>query len=200
MLSLVSRKNKEALQATGNREIHRDIIEDSKNGNQRAQYQLYQQYSKAMFNVCYRMMNRREDAEDLLQDSFTDAFHRLHTFRYDSSFGHWLKRIVVNNCINELKRKRADLSYFDDMAWSGNKAEDEEEDYGRGLTVENVKKAMEQLPGGSRLIFSLYLLEGYDHVEISQILNISESNSKSQYMRAKRKVAEILNTMSHETR
>lgn len=188
------------MQATGKKEIHRDIIEGCKNGNQRAQYQLYQLYSKAMFNVCLRMMNRREDAEDLLQDSFTDAFHRLYSFRYDSSFGHWLKRIVVNNCINELKRRKADLSYFDDMAWSENKSEEEEEAYGKGLTVENVKKAMEQLPGGSRMIFSLYLLEGYDHVEISQILSISESNSKSQYMRAKRKVAEILNNTSHETR
>ena len=188
------------MQATGNKEIHRDIIEGCKNGNYRAQYKLYQLYSKAMFNVCFRMMNRREEAEDLLQESFADAFHRLPTFRYESSFGHWLKRIVVNNCINELKRKRADLSYFDDIAWSENRLEDEEEAYGGGLTLKNVKRAMEQLPGGSRLIFSLYLLEGYDHVEISQILNISESNSKSQYMRAKRKVAEILNNTSHETR
>ena len=200
MLSLDSRKNKETLQATGNKEIHRDIIEDCKKGNQRAQYKLYELYSKAMFNVCFRMTNKREEAEDMLQDSFTDAFHRLHSFRYDSTFGHWLKRIVVNNCINELKRKKADLSYFDDMAWFENHEENKEDAYGNGLTVDNVKKAMERLPGGSRVIFSLYLLEGYDHVEISQILNISESNSKSQYMRARLKVKEILNTLQHETR
>lgn len=198
MLSLISRKNKETLQATGNKEIHRNIIEGCKKGNQRAQYQLYQLYSKAMFNVCFRMMNKREEAEDLLQDSFTDAFHRLSSFRYDSTFGHWLKRIVVNNCINELKRKKADLNFFDDMGWFENSKDETEEAYGNGLTIENVKKAMEQLPGGSRVIFSLYLLEGYDHVEISQILNISESNSKSQYMRAKIKVREILNAYNHE--
>ena len=86
------------------------------------------------------------------------------------------------------------------MSWFENQEEEKEEAYGNGLTVENVKKAMEHLPSGSRMIFSLYLLEGYDHVEISQILDISESNSKSQYMRAKRKVKEILNTNSHETR
>ena len=199
-LSLFSSKNKETLQATGNKEIHLDIIEGCKSGNQRDQYKLYQLYSKAMFNVAYRMMNNREEAEDLLQDSFTDAFHRLQSFRYDSTFGHWLKRIVVNNCINEIKRKKADLSYFDDMGWFENTEEEKEEAYGNGLTVDNVKKAMEQLPNGSRLIFSLYLLEGYDHVEISQILNISESNSKSQYMRAKRKVKEILNTVQDEAR
>jgi RNA polymerase sigma-70 factor (ECF subfamily) len=200
MLSLHGRKNKEKLQETGTQEIHRDIIEGSKFGNQQAQYRLYQLYSKAMFNVCYRMMNNREEAEDLLQDSFTDAFHRLDSFRYESSFGHWLKRIVVNKCINELKRRKADLNFYDDMGWFEDFEEEKEEAYGNGLTVDNVKRAMKELPSGARMIFSLYLLEGYDHVEISQILNISESNSKSQYMRAKRKIKEILNNMSHETR
>jgi RNA polymerase sigma-70 factor (ECF subfamily) len=146
------------------------------------------------------MMNNREEAEDLLQDSFTDAFHSLNSFRYESSFGHWLKRIVVNKCINEIKRKKTDLSFYDNMGWFENQEDEKEEAYGNGLTVDNVKLAMEQLPSGSRMIFSLYLLEGYDHVEISQILNISESNSKSQYMRARRKVKEVLNNISHETR
>ena len=200
MLSLNSRKYKDKVQATGKQEIHRNIIEGCKLGQQRSQYQLYQLYSKAMFNVCYRMMSNREEAEDLLQDSFTDAFHRLHTFRYESSFGHWLKRIAVHKCINEIKRKKTDLAYYDDMGWFENQEEEKEEAYGNGLTVENVKKAMEHLPSGSRMIFSLYLLEGYDHVEISQILDISESNSKSQYMRARRKIKELLNTNSHETR
>ncbi|RLD52678.1 MAG: RNA polymerase [Bacteroidetes bacterium] len=200
MLSLNSRKYKDKVQATGKQEIHRNIIEGCKLGQQRSQYQLYQLYSKAMFNVCYRMMSNREEAEDLLQDSFTDAFHRLHTFRYESSFGHWLKRVTVHKCINEIKRKKTNLDYYDDMGWFENQEEEKEEAYGNGLTVENVKKAMEHLPSGSRMIFSLYLLEGYDHVEISQILDISESNSKSQYMRARRKIKELLNTNSHETR
>ena len=200
MLSLISSKNKEPLQATDNKEVHRDIIEGCKKGNQRAQYKLYQLYSKAMFNVCYRMMNKREEAEDLLQDSFADAFHRLQSFRYESSFGYWLKRIVVNNCINELKRKKADLRYFDDMGWLEDSEDKKDESYKSDLTVDNVKQAMKRLPGGSKLIFSLYLLEGYDHVEISQILNISESNSKTQYMRARRKVKEILNNIHHENR
>jgi RNA polymerase sigma-70 factor (ECF subfamily) len=189
-----NRKNKHTLQATVKKEIHRDVIEGCRRGDQRAQYKLYQLYSRAMLNVCYRLMNNWEEAEDLLQDSFTDAFHNLHSFRYESSFGHWLKRIVVNKCINEIKRRKADLSFYDDMAHFEIEGDEKEEAYGDGLTIENVKKAMEQLPNGSRVIFSLYLLEGYDHVEISQILNISESNSKSQYMRARRKIKEILNT------
>lgn len=77
---------------------------------------------------------------------------------------------------------------------------DDDDGYETGLSVDNVRKAMEFLPNGSKMIFSLYLLEGYDHTEISQILRISESNSKSQYMRAKQKVKEVLKNMSYETR
>jgi len=151
-----------------------------------------------MFNICVRMMNSVEEAEDMLQESFSDAFMKLETFRYESAFGAWLKRIVINRCINEIQRRKTDLEFFDDMNPFEN-ADDhiwtDEREYQNQLTVKNVKSAMEQLPKGSRMIFSLYLLEGYDHVEISEILNISESNSKSQYMRARLKVKEILSEM-----
>lgn len=171
-----------------NLEIHKELIEKSKSGNPRSQYELYKLYSKAMFNTCYRMMNHREDAEDILQESFADAFRKLDTFVYNSTFGAWLKRIVVNNCINELKRRKPDLQYFDEIPISKNDEEEQQVD----LSVGQIKKAMIQLPEGGRIIFSLYLLEGYDHREISSILNISESNSKSQYMRAKRRIKDIL--------
>jgi RNA polymerase sigma-70 factor (ECF subfamily) len=175
---------------------NREIIERSKRGYRDAQYQLYRQYSHAMFNICVRMMNNREEAEDMLQESFSEAFHRLDSFRHESTFGAWLKRIVVNKCINELKRKRAKLEFFEDMAPFDEKP-DEKLDAGPGLTVDQVRKAMEQLPKGSRMIFSLYLLEGYDHQEISEILEISESNSKTQYMRAKQRIKEILKDQKH---
>ncbi|MAE08043.1 MAG: RNA polymerase subunit sigma-24 [Bacteroidetes bacterium] len=145
-----------------------------------------------MLNASYRIMGTVETAEDILQDAFTEAFRMLHTYRYDSAFGAWLKRIVVNKCINELKRKKADLQFYEDMGQFNQNTNDDEEL--PELSVASIKKAMEQLPQGNRIIFSLYLLEGYDHREIAQILNTSESNSKSQYMRAKRKIKEILNT------
>ena len=90
-------------------DIHREIIELSKKGNPKAQYQLYKLYSKAMFNICVRMLNSIEEAEDLLQESFTDAFMKLNSFRYESSFGAWLKRIVINKCINSIQKKKIDL-------------------------------------------------------------------------------------------
>lgn len=178
-------------------DIHKDIIEKSKSGDSAAQYRLYSLYAKAMFNIAYRMMNNKEEAEDMLQESFTDAFARLNSFRYESGFGSWMKRIVINHCLNEIKRRKADLQFFDDMSLFDHKANDDD-GYETGLCVENVRKAMEFLPYGSKMIFSLYLLEGYDHTEIAQILKISESNSKSQYMRAKQKIKEVLKDFSYE--
>ncbi len=178
-------------------DIHKDLIELSKEGDHLAQYRLYQLYARAMFNVAMRLMRNRESAEDMLQESFTDAFNRLGSFRFESGFGSWLKRIVVNNCLNEIKRRKANLQFVEDIQVYEAKEEDDA-GYKPWLSVDNVKSAMENLPDGSRMIFSLYLLEGYDHREIAQILNISESNSKSQYMRARLKVKEILTSMGHE--
>ena len=181
-------------------EVHKDVIEKCRKGSARAQYELYNLYARAMYNICLRMMRSREAAEDMLQEAFTDAFGKLGSFRFDSGFGSWLKRIVINNCINEINRRKTDLEFFDDMHLFEQEDETYDREYENQMTVQNIKKAMEFLPEGSRIIFSLYLLEGYDHVEISQILNISESNSKSQYMRAKNRVKEILTQTNYETR
>lgn len=179
-------------------EIHKEIIELSKDGNSRAQYRLYQLYAKAMFNVCMRMMHNREEAEDLLQDSFTDAFMKLGSFRYESSFGSWLKRIVINHCLNRIGKREIALSFPGEVPESddgaGNGTDDEEISY----SVGRIYGALEELPEGYRVIFSLYALEGYDHREISEILDISESTSKSQYSRARQKIREIIKAKSHE--
>ena len=178
------------LEQLGNKaHIHKNIIEACKKGNEVARYQLYQLYAKAMYNVCFRMMNNREEAEDMLQEAFTQAFFKLDSFRYESSFGTWVKRITVNTCINAINKRKVDLTYCEDI-YDGDLAEEEEVQL--EYTVQNVNQAMEKLPEGSRMVFSLYLLEGYDHGEIAQILSISESTSKSQFMRAKRRVAELL--------
>ena len=97
----------------------------------------------------------------------------------------------MNTCINHLKKKRVDLVYTEHQ--SDPISADESVDYGEiRFQVKRVMKALEKLPEGYRIVFSLYLLEGYDHKEISEILNISESTSKSQFLRAKHKIKEIL--------
>jgi RNA polymerase sigma-70 factor (ECF subfamily) len=144
------------------------------------------------------MMNNREEAEDMLQEAFTQAFLKLDTFRYESGFGSWLKRIVINTCINAINKRKVELTYCEEI-YHHDYAEDEEENEPE-FTVNAVTKAMELLPEGGRMVFSLYLLEGYDHIEIAQIMNISASTSKSQYMRAKRRMVEILKEQNKKDR
>lgn len=170
--------------------INRTVIEACKAGNRDAQYTLYRQYSKAMFNLAWRMVNNREDAEDMLQESFTDAFVKLGSFRYESTFGAWLKTIVINKCINHLKKRKPET--LTDRLPEVYPEDDEKQDEEIKYETRKVFKAIEMLPDGYRVILTLYLLEGYDHTEISEILEISESTSKTQYMRAKSKLKKIL--------
>jgi len=174
-------------------DIHSRLVEECKAGNRNAQRELYGMYAKAMYNVCYRMMNNADDASDMLQEAFIDAFTRLHTFRNESTFGFWLKKIVINKCINAKQRRKIEWISAENIELD-DKADDEDtiDEEELKLNVERVKLAMQMLPEGGRLIFSLYLLEGYDHSEIAQILNITESTSKTQFMRARNRVKEIL--------
>ena len=148
---------------------------------------LYKQYSKAMYNLAYRMMNNREDAEDILQETFTECFRNIGSFRFESTFGAWLKSILMNRCINQLRKKKTDLVYYETLP-----AVAEEEETEIAYDTNKIFRGIEQLPDGYRIILTLYLLEGYDHTEISQIMGISESTSKSQYSRAKEKLRTIL--------
>lgn len=181
-------------------DIHREIIELSKIGNQKAQFQLYRLYAKAMYNICYRMVNVREEAEDLLQDSFCDAFTKLGTFRYESSFGIWLKKIVVNRCINWIRKKKNNMVFPEELDQSVQITESEIDYEDISMDVKKIHQAIEKLPDGYRIIFSLYALEGYDHAEISEIMGISESTSKSQYLRAKERIKDILKSNGNEKR
>jgi RNA polymerase sigma factor (sigma-70 family) len=167
--------------------IHAPLIEECRKGNSKAQFRLYNQYSKAMYNLAYRILNNREDAEDMLQEAFVECFRNINSFRFESTFGAWLKTIVVNKCINQVKKKKTDLTYCETLPVIA--IEEEEE---KIYDTRAVFKGIEMLPDGYRIILTLYLLEGYDHSEISQILGISESTSKSQYSRAKDRLKNIL--------
>ncbi len=172
---------------------HRDIVEKCKQGNRQAQFELYKLYSKAMYNVCMRMVKNELDAEDILQNSFVDIFTKLDTFQFQSSIGAWIKRIVINNCINFLKRNRVYFEELDERFTNVQEEEREDKEQTK-LTVERINRALFELPDGYRVVFSLYLLEGYDHKEIAEILNITEATSKSQFSRAKSKLRDILET------
>jgi RNA polymerase sigma-70 factor (ECF subfamily) len=142
-----------------------------------------------MFNVCLRMVNNRDDAEDILQQSFIDVFSKLESFRYEASIGAWIKRIAVNNCINFLKQRRLSFQNLEDNVFHLKEEEPVEE---LKLNVKAIDNALKELPEGFRVVFSLYMMEGYDHKEIGEILNITEATSKSQYSRAKKRLKELL--------
>jgi RNA polymerase sigma-70 factor (ECF subfamily) len=169
---------------------HRDLIEDCKRGSRKAQFELYRLYSQAMYNVCMRMVNDQLDAEDLLQHSFVDIFTKLDSFRYESTIGAWIKRIVVNNCINFLKKRKLKIEQLDDRLHLV--PEEQVLVSEIPLSVNAVKQAMTELPDGYRVVFSLYMFEGYDHSEIGEILGITEATSKSQFSRAKKKLRDLL--------
>ncbi|MES2798961.1 MAG: sigma-70 family RNA polymerase sigma factor [Bacteroidota bacterium] len=170
-------------------DIHQDLIEKSKKGNRVAQKALFDLYSKAMYNIVIRLVGNREDAADITQDGFIDAFTRLDQFEYKATFGAWLKRIMVNRAINFLNRKKIHSDLDFDL-----------EDYLEDDPTENVEELMQQLnhslaeiPEGCRVVFTLFYFEGYDHREIASILKSSESTSKSQLSRAKKLLRELMN-------
>lgn len=170
--------------------IHDTVIEECRRGSRKAQFRLYGLYSKAMYNVAYRIVGSREEAEDMLQEAFADCFRNIGNYRAESTFGAWLKTIVINKCINRLRKREADLVFIDD--YTPLEKADEETPSEPWPDPAVIARTVEKLPDGYRVVFSLYMLEGYDHTEISQILNISESTSKTQYLRAKEKLKKIL--------
>jgi RNA polymerase sigma factor (sigma-70 family) len=180
-------------------EIHKELIEQCKLNDRGAQFKLYSLYSKSMLNTAYRVLGNEEDAKDVLQESFLKAFNNLHRFQYRSSFGAWLKRIVVNTAINHAKKKGlnivSDLKNVSESAVSN----ETEVDENVALSIEAAKEALQQLPTGYRTVLSLYLIEGYDHKEIAETLGVSISTSLTQYSRGKKKLIQLIkNNTSYE--
>lgn len=169
---------------------HAELIEQCRQGSREAHYRLYKLYAKSMYNIGYRIVHNSGEAEDVLQEAFVSAFRNLEYYRGDASFGSWLKRIVVNKAINMLKKRRHEQFPNDEKFDVAEPATPEDTEF--PYTVDQVKKAIASLPDGYRAVLSLYLLEGYDHTEIAEILGITESTSKSQFNRSKKKLLSLL--------
>ncbi len=172
-------------------DIHRDLIKKCLSGDGKAFYQIYKLYSKAMYNLSYRITNDAEEAEDVLQEAFIKAFSKLEQFSGQSTFGAWLKRIVINQAISNKKNMRL---LFDPEWDYQNDLQDQYDPWveDRYLDVQRIHEGINHLPKGYRMVLTLYLLEGYDHQEISEILGITEATSKSQYHRARQKLKEFI--------
>ncbi len=177
-----------------------NVIMRCKRGDKKAQYEIYKQYAKAMYNVSLRITGDTLEAEDVLQEAFLTAFDKIESYRNEATFGAWLKKIVVNTALNQVRKRKYQFSeitenddYEDDSPQEVLLNEE------NSLQIVQIRNAIAKLPDGFRVVFSLYLLEGYDHQEIAEILSISVSTSKSQYNRAKKKLQEILKIQNFNT-
>ncbi|MCW3464330.1 RNA polymerase sigma factor [Chitinophaga nivalis] len=170
-------------------QIEQHVVDRCKKGDVRAFRELYNAYAAAMYNICVRMTGNTTDAEDTLQEAFIQVHKNIHKLERDSSVSAWIKRVVVNHCLNNLRKKKV---YFEDV-------EEVEVEETSGIdeadfawTVTAIKSAIHGLPHGYRTVLNLYLFEEYSHREIATMLGISESTVKTQYMRAKEKVRQIV--------
>lgn len=177
---------------------HYELIIQAKAGNAKAQYQLYKLYVKQMFNISMRIVNHVAEAEDVVQETFVYAFMKLDEFRHEASFGSWLKQIVVNRSINVVRKRKTDLLEFKEELEDIHHTEPETNEEDVKLQVDEIRQTIQELPEGYRIVLSLYLLEGYDHEEIAEVLNIAESTSRTQYMRAKQKLLAMLKMKNTE--
>ena len=168
------------------------LIISCENGDKKAQFAIYKQYYKAMFNTAYRIVNDRFEAEDIMQESFLAAFTKLHTFSGNVTFGAWLKRIVINNSLTALKKKKRLETVSIEKVTIKN-VNEEVQDYSL-LSAKEILGQVSKLKPNYKVAITLHLIEGYDYEEIAQIMEITYENSRTTVSRAKNKLRQLLST------
>src|SRR6195952_1490642 len=166
------------------------ILQGCLGNDSAAQRELYNRYSPKMLAVCYRFAHNREDAEDMLQEGFIKVFSQIHTFRNQGAFEGWVRRIIVHTCINNLKKNKKFNESVDII--HATSLQVREESVPSIVQAKQVIECIRLLPLGYRTVLNLYAIEGYSHKEISIMLEIEESTSRSQYTRAKTMLEQIL--------
>ncbi len=174
-----------------------ELVEQCKVNDRNAQMQLYRKYCDGMFSVAMRFLRNEDDAEDVLQESFIKAFQRIDQYKGEVTFGAWLKRIVVNGCIDFLKSQKQRLVTLDETYM--HISEEDQWEVKEDIDLDEVKEAIAALPAKYSYVVQLYLVEGYDHSEIAEILTISETASRTRLLRGKAKLKDVLNEMNYGT-
>lgn len=172
---------------------NQELVEKCKNGDSRAQMEIYKLYYKAMFNTSLYITGNEADAEDIMQEAFLKAFRMLPHTDLQSGFGGWLKKIVVNKSLDLVRSRKVHFEDIDNLRYD--EAEDqfvESQEEALADQVQRVRAAMEKLPEKYRVILTLNWFEGYDHDEIGDILGIPASTSRAQVSRGKKKLMELL--------
>jgi len=174
-----------------------NVVEKCKANDRAAQLQLYRKYCDGMFVVANRFVKNADDAEDVLQESFIKAFQKIHQYKGDVTFGAWLKRIVVNKSIDFLKSKKDKVSIDEqDMQVV---AEDDNWNVSAVISIDEVRLAIDQLQEKYKYVVLMFLVEGYDHQEIAEVLNISSSACRTRLSRGKNQLKELLKEKNYGT-
>ena len=171
--------------------IHQALVDRCRQGDSKAQFDIYKLYYRAMYNSCIRIIGDAFEAEDVMQEAFFKAFDKINTYRNEVSFGAWLKRIVVNASLDFVKKKKITQIPIDE-AYGLSTDEPEDNSDISPETVNQLMEAIKQLPEGYRLVVTLYYIEGYDHETIAEMLGVTSSSSRSQLVRGKRRLAELM--------
>jgi RNA polymerase sigma factor (sigma-70 family) len=178
-----------------------DIVEKCKLNDRKAQLQLYNQYCDGMYVVAKRFVKDSFEAEDIVQEAFIKAFAKLHQYKAEVTFGAWLKRIVINKSIDLLKSKKQEMLELDEVHLKVVDTNYEDEWLvDDAITLDEVKGAISKLPDKYKFVVMMYLVEGYDHQEIAEVLNITEIASRTQLSRGKTKLKELLTQSQYGTR
>jgi RNA polymerase sigma factor (sigma-70 family) len=167
-----------------------EIIEGCRNNNNAMQTRLYYLYYPVIYTSVARYITDDGDKEDILQETFIKIFKHITKLKDKKLLVPWMRRIAVNLCMDRLKKNKKlhlsfDLYVINNSGSNEDETEDIEVDWLDGITMEDVNEVLNQLPNGFRTVFMLYAIENYSHKEIAQHIGTSESNSKTQYMRAK---------------
>lgn len=166
------------------------LINECINNSAVAQRELYNRFSGLLFSICYRYAKSKQDAEDMLQEGFLKIFTKIETFENKGNFEGWMKKVMVHTCINYLKKsKKINEILSIDSIYN---LELREESIASKLLGKQVMECLRSLPIGYRTVINLYAIEGYNHKEIGDILEIGESTSRSQYIRGKNVLESIL--------
>lgn len=180
-----------------NKDLQSHLIEKCKNNDSRAQMQLYDMYCKAMFNTACSFTKDDAIAQDIMQEAFIKAYKKIETYTGEATFGAWLKRIVINQSLDWIKKQKLETVEIDDEVISI--VNDESWEIENHISLQTIYHCIEQLPQKCRNVVKLYLLEGYDHQEVAQILQITEIASRSQLSRGKNRLRELLIHNNYES-
>ena len=173
-----------------------DLVAKCKANDRKSQLKLYDQYCEGMFLVAMRFLKNKDDAEDVVQEAFIGAFQKIGQYRGEVTFGAWLKKIVINKSIDFLKSNKRQ---FVELRENMQVVEDEDWSVPEGTAYNAVLVALEEIPEKYKYVLQLFLMEGYDHAEIAQILNIKEAACRTRLMRGKGYLKELLKSRNYVT-